>query len=824
MGFSSDLWCPQSHAVLLRLQDSELRMMEVMKKWMTSRMRSDKEYSILLRQMTSQVERQENSLQAGGGDYISQLSKSWATIVNQTEALSRAMRKHSDDLSSGPINKLTLLIRDKQLLKKSYTEQWQHISQEVLKNTQNEVEKLKSQYRQQAKEVSAAKRKLHEASKDKERDKMKDKYVKATMKMHILHNQYVLAVRSAEAHHQQYYQQELPGLLDALQQLHQEMVHILKDILQEYHELTSLVQDEVVAVHREISNAIEAIDPLREYDSFIEQNRTVTELPPVVTFDASLLEDLEDLQVGKLQVNDLTIESVQHSLTSIEEELQTLTETINNRQATSRQIFNEITAEEQSTGFRSRVYIFSKKCALEESYQQKRALMCTKARLDAQKLLLEHKLKELGDKEPPAALAVDEDCCSVTSAGKDGVRPMTLETLKNHISGLFKPKFSLPPLLPIVPAVQKPLTQQAWYHGAIPRMETQQLLTTEGDFLVRESQNKGEYVLSVMSGGQCRHFIIQHSDSQYRFDGDSFPTIPLLIDNLQKTRQPVTKKTGATLIRPVVKDKWVLDHEDVLIGDQIGRGNFGEVFSGRMRNDNTLVAVKMCRENLPAEQKNKFLMEARILKQYDHPNIVRLIGVCTQKQPIYIIMELVQGGDFLTFLRNEANRLTTKDLIKMAKNAAAGMAYLESKHCIHRDLAARNCLVSENNVLKISDFGMSREEEDGVYSSTGGMKQIPIKWTAPEALNYGRFTTESDIWSYGILLWETFTLGSTPYPTMTNQQTREEVEQGYRMDSPDSCPEEIYNIMTRCWEYDPKRRPSFSTIHQQLVNIRKKWK
>ncbi|XP_069758529.1 tyrosine-protein kinase Fes/Fps isoform X3 [Narcine bancroftii] len=824
MGFSSDLWCPQSHTVLVRLQDSELRLMEVMKKWMTNRTRSDKEYSVLLHQMFSQAEKQESSLQAGAGDYISQLSKSWTTIVNQTEVLSRLMRKHSEDLSSGPINKLTLLMRDKQLLKKSYNEQWQHIHQEVQKSTQSEIEKLKTQYRQQAREVSAAKKKFQEASKDRERDKMKDKYVKAAMKMHILHNQYVLAIRSAEVHHQQYYQNELPGLLDALQELHEEMVHILKEIFQEYEELTSLVQEEVVTVHREISSAIEAIDPRKEYDSFIEQNRTMTEVPPLVTFDTSLLEDMDDLQAGELQVNDLTIESLQHSLTSIEEELQSLTETIDNRQATSRQISTEITAEEQSTGFRSRVYVFSKKCALEESHQQVRAQLCSKARMDGQRLLLLHKLRDLGDNEPPPALGLEEDRCSVTVTGKDGVRPLTLESLKNHISGLFKPKFSLPPLLPIVPAVQKPLGQQAWYHGAIPRMETQQLLTTEGDFLVRESQNKGEYVLSVMSMGQCRHFIIQHADSQYRFDGNSFPTIPLLIDNLLKTRQPVTKKTGATLIRPIVKDKWVLDHEDVLVGDQIGRGNFGEVFSGRMRHDNTLVAIKMCRENLPADQKNKFLMEARILKQYDHPNIVRLIGVCTQKQPIYIIMELVQGGDFLSFLRNEANCLSTKDLIKMAENAAAGMAYLESKHCIHRDLAARNCLVSEKNVLKISDFGMSREEEDGVYSSTGGMKQIPIKWTAPEALNYGRYTTESDIWSFGVLLWETFTLGSTPYPTMTNQQTREEVEQGYRMSSPDCCPEEIYSIMTCCWQYDPKKRPSFSAIHQELTSIRKKWR
>ncbi|XP_072348804.1 tyrosine-protein kinase Fes/Fps [Scyliorhinus torazame] len=824
MGFSADLWCPQGHTMLLRLQDSELRLLEMMKKWMNNRVKSDREYSGLLHQMFSQVEKQENSQQATGLDYISQVNKSWSVIVNQTEILSRVMRKHSEDLNSGPINKLALLIRDKQQLKKSYSEQWQQINQDVIKNTQSEIEKLKSQYRQQAKEVNTAKRRFQEASKDRERDRTRDKYVKATMKMHILHNQYVLAIRSAEVHHQHYYQQCLPGLLHTLQELHEEMVLILKEILQEYQEITSLIQEEVVTIHREISDAIEAIDPRKEYESFIEQNRSVAEVPPPMTFDTSLLEDVDNLRMGELELNDLTIESVQHSLTSIEEELQSLTGTIDNRQTTIRQISTEITAEEQSSGFKSRVYIFSKKFALEESRQQVQVLLCNKGRLEAQRLHVVQKLKDLGDREPPPALQLEEDSYSNSSVGKDSIRVLSLETLKNQFSGLFRPKFSLPPLLPVVPAVQKPLCQQAWYHGAIPRMETQQLLANEGDFLVRESQNKGEYVLSVMSAGQCRHFIIQHADSQYRFDGESFSTIPLLIDNLLKTRQPVTKKTGAVLLKPIVKDKWVLDHEDVLLGDRIGRGNFGEVFSGRMRNDNTLVAVKMCRESLPADQKNKFLMEARILKQYDHPNIVRLIGVCTQKQPIYIVMELVQGGDFLTFLRNEANNLSTKDLIKMAENAAAGMAYLESKHCIHRDLAARNCLVSERHVLKISDFGMSREEEDGVYSSTGGMRQIPIKWTAPEALNYGRFTTEGDIWSYGILLWETFSLGSTPYPTMTNQQTREEVEQGYRLTAPDSCPDEIYGIMCRCWQYDPKNRPSFSTIHQELVTVRKRWK
>uniref|UniRef100_A0A452H247 Tyrosine-protein kinase n=1 Tax=Gopherus agassizii TaxID=38772 RepID=A0A452H247_9SAUR len=397
-----------------------------------------------------------------------------------------------------------------------------------------------------------------------------------------------------------------------------------------------------------------------------------------------------------------------------------------------------------------------------------------------------------------------------------------LETLRNHISGIFRPKYSVPPPLALLPEVQKPLCQQAWYHGAIPRAEVQELLLHSGDFLVRESQGKQEHVLSVLWDGQPRHFIIQACDDMYRLEGEGFRTIPLLIDHFLQTRQPITKKSGIVLAKPILKDKWVLNHEDVLLGERIGRGNFGEVFSGRLLADNTPVAVKSCRETLPPELKAKFLQEARILKQYSHPNIVKLIGICTQKQPIYIVMELVQGGDFLTFLRSEGQQLKVKELLKMTANAAAGMEYLESKHCIHRDLAARNCLVTEKNSLKISDFGMSREEEDGIYASTGGMKQIPVKWTAPEALNYGRYSSESDVWSFGILLWEAFSLGAIPYSNLSNTQTREAIEQGVRLDPPEQCPEDVYRLMQRCWEYDPRKRPSFSTIHQELISIRKR--
>uniref|UniRef100_A0A8B9KSK4 non-specific protein-tyrosine kinase n=1 Tax=Astyanax mexicanus TaxID=7994 RepID=A0A8B9KSK4_ASTMX len=669
MGFGEDLWCHQGHAALLRLQDSELRLMEVMKKWMAQRAKSDREFSLQLHQMAAMVEKLEGSQPGGGLDYISQLNKSWNVMVNETENLSRIFRKHSDDLMVGPLSKLTLLIRDKQQLRKTYGEQWNQLNQELCRVTQTELDRLKSSYRQLVRDAALAKRKYQEASKDKDREKAKERYIKATLKLHEHHNEYVLSVKAAQVHYQQHYGQSQPALLGALQTLQEEMVLVLKEILQEYFDLSSLLQDEVVSVHNEMASALKAIEPHREYESFIQQNRS-------------------------------------------------------------------------------------------------------------------------GD-------------------------------IWNIAFSVFYDVSQVPPALSPVPDVEKPLSQQGWYHGAIPRMEVLELLKNDGDFLVRQSQGKQEYVLSVHWGGQCRHFLIQNTEvcGMYRLDGEGFQTVPLLMNHLLNSHKNVTKRSDIVLKKPILKDKWVLEHDDVILGQSIGRGNFGEVFSGRLRSDNTPVAVKACRENLPPEQKNKFLMEARILKQYDHPNIVQLIGVCTQKQPIYIIMELVQGGDFLSFLRTEGHNLRPNMLIKMAENVASGMEYLESKKCIHRDLAARNCLVGEKSVVKISDFGMSRQEQDGVYSATGGMRQIPVKWTAPEALNYGRYTSESDVWSFGVLLWETFSRGITPYTSMSNQQTRDEVERGYRMPAPTGCPDDIYALMCRCWQYDPRHRPSFQKIRKRKNTV-----
>lgn len=442
MGFSSELCSTQGHGALQQMQEAELRLLEGMRKWMAQRVKSDREYAGLLHHM-SQLD---SGAQSRGLSFESPISQSWAEITRQTEGLSRLLRQHAEDLNSGPLSKLSLLIHERQQLRKSYSEQWQQLQQDLTKTHSQDIEKLKSQYRALARDSAQARRKYQEASKDKDRDKAKDKYVRSLWKLLAHHNRYVLSVRAAQLHHQHHHQLLLPGLLQSMQDLHQEMARILKEILQEYLEISSLVQDEMVAVHQEMAAAATRIQPEAEYQGFLRQHGTAPDVPPCVTFDESLLDDGEPLEPGELQLNELTVESVQHMLTSVTEELATATETVSTRQATVMQLQEELQAEEQSTHPRQRVQLLGKKQMLQEALQALQVALCSQAKLQAQQELLQAKVELLGSGEPPPVPLLQEDRHSTSSSEpeRDGSRTPTLELLKSHISGIFRPKFSVP--------------------------------------------------------------------------------------------------------------------------------------------------------------------------------------------------------------------------------------------------------------------------------------------------------------------------------------------------------------------------------------------
>ena len=221
---------------------------------------------------------------------------------------------------------------------------------------------------------------------------------------------------------------------------------------------------------------------------------------------------------------------------------------------------------------------------------------------------------------------------------------------------------------------------------------------------------------------------------KFRIEGKPFLSIQELLEYYTTSGIPVTRKSGAILVKPVTKfDKWSLRHDDIRRGRKIGKGSFSDVFEGELLSTKEKVAIKTCRmDAVQMQDMDRFLKEAETLKQYSHPNIVRLIRICTEEQPVYIVLELMPGGAFLDFLRRKGDRQTKKKLNQMCIDACSGMVYLDSNNCIHRNLAARNCLVGEEDIVKISGFGMSQVEDGGIYIVSHGTKQIPIKWTAPE--------------------------------------------------------------------------------------------
>ncbi|XP_041107440.1 proto-oncogene tyrosine-protein kinase ROS-like [Polyodon spathula] len=271
----------------------------------------------------------------------------------------------------------------------------------------------------------------------------------------------------------------------------------------------------------------------------------------------------------------------------------------------------------------------------------------------------------------------------------------------------------------------------------------------------------------------------------------------------------------------------------------LGSGAFGEVYEGvaldilGKGSGETKVAVKTLKNVATDHEKAEFLKEAHLMSQFDHPHILKLLGVCLMNEPHFIILELMKGGDLRTYLREaratrkRGSLLSILDLLDVCVDVSKGCAYLEKMHFVHRDLAARNCLVSvkeygtPERLVKIGDFGLARDIYKNDYYRKRGEGLLPVRWMAPESLIDGVFTKYSDVWSFGVLLWEIITLGEQPYPAYSNLEVLHLVRSGGRLPSPTNCPDDIYDLMQKCWHKEPSMRPSFQYIQDRVEQLRK---
>uniref|UniRef100_A0A3Q1EKY4 receptor protein-tyrosine kinase n=1 Tax=Acanthochromis polyacanthus TaxID=80966 RepID=A0A3Q1EKY4_9TELE len=285
-----------------------------------------------------------------------------------------------------------------------------------------------------------------------------------------------------------------------------------------------------------------------------------------------------------------------------------------------------------------------------------------------------------------------------------------------------------------------------------------------------------------------------------------FPGIKTYVD-------PDTYEDPTQAIHEFTKE---IDPCRIRIERVIGAGEFGEVCSGRLRTPGKkeiAVAIKTLKGGYVERQRRDFLREASIMGQFDHPNIIRLEGVVTKSRPVMIVVEYMENGSLDSFLRQHDGHFTVIQLVGMLRGIASGMKYLSDMGYVHRDLAARNILVNSNLVCKVSDFGLSRVLEDdpeAAYTTTGG--KIPIRWTAPEAISYRKFSSASDAWSYGIVMWEVMSYGERPYWEMSNQDVILSIEEGYRLPAPMGCPVALHQLMLHCWQKERNHRPKFTDV------------
>ncbi|KAM9384738.1 tyrosine-protein kinase ZAP-70 isoform 1-T2 [Pholidichthys leucotaenia] len=419
-----------------------------------------------------------------------------------------------------------------------------------------------------------------------------------------------------------------------------------------------------------------------------------------------------------------------------------------------------------------------------------------------------------------------------------------------------------------------------WYHGKIARQEGERRLYSgvqpDGKFLVRDREQSGTFALSVMYGKTVYHYqILQDKSGKFSMpDGTKFDTIWQLVEYLKMKSDglvtvlgeactngkapekapslPTTRRTGnqprytappqanAKPVDAVPEDrdllpmdcsgfnpyhnpndikKFNIRRSDLIMDEvELGSGNFGCVKKGALKTESGQidVAVKILKNENEKLVKEEMMREAEIMHQLNNPFIVRMLGLCNA-DCLMLVMEMASAGPLNKFLSTKKDTVSVENIVNLMHQVSMGMKYLEEKNFVHRDLAARNVLLVNQKFAKISDFGLSKAlgADDNYYKARTAGKW-PLKWYAPESIIFHKFSSKSDVWSYGVTMWEAFSYGGKPYKKMKGPEVIRFIEAENRMDCPPACPERMYTLMKECWTFKHEDRPDFKQVEESM--------